>query len=307
MSTTQRSESINTFFDGYVHSKTSLKQFVEQYERALRCKVEKEFQADFKSFSQMVLCATKYAIEKQFQEMYTISKFREFQEEFIGKVYCEVVSSNMGGLMPRYDVQEDVMLDGRVRKEMFTVLFQRETTEFVCSCHLFEFRGIVFRHAISVLLRNDVIVLPKRYILMRWRRDVSRRHTRVAVNYDGWINTHAQVRFDKMCNAFTNIANLAADDENQVCGIMEWIESKTTQLSMSQPIHGGGSNLDSQASVQVAFNSLSTELVGNANMLDLIYSRTKGAPKKLRKKSQLEKNSKKSKTVASTDRGKTKV
>ena len=28
MSTTQRSENINAFFDGYVHSKTSLKQFV---------------------------------------------------------------------------------------------------------------------------------------------------------------------------------------------------------------------------------------------------------------------------------------
>ncbi|XP_022891675.1 protein FAR1-RELATED SEQUENCE 5-like [Olea europaea var. sylvestris] len=43
MSTIQRSESMNTFFDGYVHLKTSLKQFVEQYERALRNKVEKEF------------------------------------------------------------------------------------------------------------------------------------------------------------------------------------------------------------------------------------------------------------------------
>ncbi|XP_052170376.1 protein FAR1-RELATED SEQUENCE 5-like [Diospyros lotus] len=227
MSTTQRSESINAFFDGYVHSKTSLKQFVEQYEQALWCKVEKEFQADFKSFSQMVPCATKYAIEKQFQEVYTISKFREFQEEFTGKVYCEVVSSTMGGSVPRYDVREDVMLDGGVRKKMFTVLFQRETTEFVCSCHLYEFRGIVCRHAISILLRNDVTILPERYILRRWMRDVSRRRTRVAVNYDGWMNTPAQVRFDKMCNAFTNVADLVADDENQVCGIMEWIESKT--------------------------------------------------------------------------------
>ncbi|KAK2644689.1 hypothetical protein Ddye_019884 [Dipteronia dyeriana] len=32
MSTTQRSESMHTFFDGYVNSKTTLKQFVEQYE-----------------------------------------------------------------------------------------------------------------------------------------------------------------------------------------------------------------------------------------------------------------------------------
>ncbi|GFY96076.1 hypothetical protein Acr_11g0003820 [Actinidia rufa] len=42
MSTTQRSESMNAFFDGYVHSNTSLKEFVEQYDNALRKKVQQE-------------------------------------------------------------------------------------------------------------------------------------------------------------------------------------------------------------------------------------------------------------------------
>ncbi|CAA3001998.1 Hypothetical predicted protein [Olea europaea subsp. europaea] len=79
MSTTLQSEGINAFFDSYVHSKISLKLFVEQYKRALRNKVEKEFQADFRSFSQMVPCVTTYDMEKQFQEVYTITKFREFQ------------------------------------------------------------------------------------------------------------------------------------------------------------------------------------------------------------------------------------
>ncbi|XP_052197190.1 protein FAR1-RELATED SEQUENCE 5-like [Diospyros lotus] len=82
MSTTQRSESMNAFFDGYVNSRTSLKQFVEQYERALKSQVEKEFHADFRSFSQTVPCASRYEMEKQLQSVYTISKFRECQEEF---------------------------------------------------------------------------------------------------------------------------------------------------------------------------------------------------------------------------------
>ena len=42
MSTTQRSESMNAFFDGFVNSKMLLKQFVEQYDNALKSKVEKE-------------------------------------------------------------------------------------------------------------------------------------------------------------------------------------------------------------------------------------------------------------------------
>lgn len=51
MSTTQRSESMNAFFDGYVNSKTTLKQFVEKYEKTMESKIEKEWQADARCFS----------------------------------------------------------------------------------------------------------------------------------------------------------------------------------------------------------------------------------------------------------------
>ena len=50
MSTTQRSESMNAFFDGYVNSKTTLKQFVEKYEKSMESKIEKEWQANAISY-----------------------------------------------------------------------------------------------------------------------------------------------------------------------------------------------------------------------------------------------------------------
>jgi hypothetical protein len=36
MNTTQRSESMNAFFDGYVHSRTTLKEFVDEYDNAFK-------------------------------------------------------------------------------------------------------------------------------------------------------------------------------------------------------------------------------------------------------------------------------
>ena len=42
MSSTQRSESMNAFFDDYLHNSTTLKVFVEQFENLMRNKVEKE-------------------------------------------------------------------------------------------------------------------------------------------------------------------------------------------------------------------------------------------------------------------------
>lgn len=45
ISTTQHNENMHAFFCEYVNSKTTLKQFVEQYESALKDKVERENQA----------------------------------------------------------------------------------------------------------------------------------------------------------------------------------------------------------------------------------------------------------------------
>ncbi|KAM7482744.1 hypothetical protein LguiB_007327 [Lonicera macranthoides] len=45
---------MNALFDGYVHANTTLKQFGEQYENALRSKVQKEDQDDFNSFNSKV-------------------------------------------------------------------------------------------------------------------------------------------------------------------------------------------------------------------------------------------------------------
>ncbi|XP_042409875.1 protein FAR-RED IMPAIRED RESPONSE 1-like [Zingiber officinale] len=81
MSTSQRSESMNAFFDDYVHSKTTLKQFIEQYDNALKSKIEKEDNSDFASFNSIIPVISGNPIEKQFQSVYTNKIFKLFQDE----------------------------------------------------------------------------------------------------------------------------------------------------------------------------------------------------------------------------------
>uniref|UniRef100_A0A2N9EPF4 Protein FAR1-RELATED SEQUENCE n=1 Tax=Fagus sylvatica TaxID=28930 RepID=A0A2N9EPF4_FAGSY len=76
MSSTQRSESMNAFFDGYLHSSTTLKVFVEQFENAMRNKVEKEILSDFECFKGKLECSSSSPMEKQFQEAYTHEIFK---------------------------------------------------------------------------------------------------------------------------------------------------------------------------------------------------------------------------------------
>ncbi|KAM6565436.1 hypothetical protein CsatA_024564 [Cannabis sativa] len=228
MSTTQRDENSVPFFDGRVNSKTTIKQFVEQYDKALRNKVEKEHLADFQCFSTWIPCVTLFEIEKQFQVAYTNTKFKEFQKELTGKLYCEVscIDSKDGN----FDVSE-VMFVGDKRKQVhFNVQFNTENCEAHCSCGLFQFRGILCKHAISVLLKMEVINVPEKYILQRWRKDLKRCHTRVKVGYyDDWTSNLEAQRYDKLRKKFDEVADLAVvSDEKmmQLWNLLDEIQTK---------------------------------------------------------------------------------
>ncbi|XP_022868363.1 protein FAR1-RELATED SEQUENCE 1-like isoform X2 [Olea europaea var. sylvestris] len=172
----------------------------------------------------------------------------------------------------------------------FTMSFRRDTCELICSCHLFEFWGIICRHAIAVLFRNKIFSMPHRYIIKRWRRDVSRAHTRIAVNYDGLASTLGQLRYDEMCQAFSEVADLAADDEGRACSVMEWIRSQANELWITK------SSIGSTGQIQMASS--------NAHLLDPASCKRKGAPRKFRRKSPLEASSNRSKASASLSKGK---
>lgn len=219
LSTTQRDETPILFFEGRVNSKTTMKQFVEDYDKAMRNKVEKEHLADFQCFSTWIPCVTLFEIEKQFQVAYTNAKFKEFQKELTGKLYCEVSALDTKGRI--FDVSE-VVFAGENRKQVhFEVGFESESSEVRCSCGLFEFRGILCKHAISVLMKMEIINVPEKYILPRWRKDLKRCHTRVRVGYyDDWTSNLEMQRYEKLRRKFDEAADFAVISDEKT--MMLW-------------------------------------------------------------------------------------
>ncbi|PIA28728.1 hypothetical protein AQUCO_06700032v1 [Aquilegia coerulea] len=204
MSTTQRSESMNVFFDGYVNSKTTLKQFVEQYENALRSKTEKENQADFNSFNSWIPC------------IYTTTKFKEFQNELTGKIYCDVSAVETRSDFMVYEILED-KIGGLDRQNTFTVSFRQSDCDIKCNCRLFEFRGIICRHSVVVLIQQK-----KRY------KEGSHE---VKITYFDWMQNPKNEQFDRLCNAFYQVADLATDNKDKVENIIQWIKKLRDDLS----------------------------------------------------------------------------
>ncbi|KAK0588690.1 hypothetical protein LWI29_004208 [Acer saccharum] len=174
MSTTSRSESINSFFDKYVNKTTSLKEFVEQYKVAAEDRAEVEKHADFNLHKKPTLRSPS-PFEKQMSKIYTFDILKKFQIEVTGVTGCHPVKEN----------DEDMNMTYRVhdfeKKEDFAVVFERRNETVSCLCKLFEYNGFLCRHAMSVLQSCGVFQIPKHYILKRWSKDAKDGHTTTLV------------------------------------------------------------------------------------------------------------------------------
>ncbi|CAL9194074.1 protein FAR-RED IMPAIRED RESPONSE 1 [Musa acuminata AAA Group] len=242
MSTTQRSESVHAFFEGYVNSKTTIKQFVERYDKALKIKVEKELQEDLNSFNYCCPCVSHYNIEKQFQQAYTNNKFKEIQEEFKGKMFCYVHSMKEEDDFGVYEVIEDMVVDNGLsnQKVCFTVYFKQAEFDVRCSCRLFEFQGILCRHIITLLTVKGVYSVPQKFILPRWRKDLRREHTKVKVSYNNWNTTPEMQRYDLISKKSAVFGDFGCTSEENTQIVLDFIEQFRQNFNISDPLDGSG-------------------------------------------------------------------
>jgi hypothetical protein len=128
MTTTQRSESMNEFFDGYVHSSTTVKEFIDQYDNDLRRKVENESAADFHSFNVTISCVSRFSFEKQFQQVYTHAKFKKVQEEIREVLYCTGSLLTSEGEISTYQVTEQVDINDAYTKKVCVDVYYNEAS-----------------------------------------------------------------------------------------------------------------------------------------------------------------------------------
>ncbi|GLT33421.1 hypothetical protein SLA2020_080150 [Shorea laevis] len=104
MRSSQRSESINSFFDGYVNSMTPLSEFVGQYAKALQCRRDEEVNEDMWTMRAKPNPCHLHKLEVRAGMVYTRKIFAKFQSEFKDSLYCvhDEVATSDG--MTTYDV-----------------------------------------------------------------------------------------------------------------------------------------------------------------------------------------------------------
>ncbi|XP_021980604.1 protein FAR1-RELATED SEQUENCE 5-like [Helianthus annuus] len=169
MTSSGRSESIHSFFDGYVNSKTMLNEFVIQYDKAVEARRAAEEDEDFKSINSKPVLSSVNPIEAKASSRYTRKLFDAFTKEWTEATFNlthETVSKNLEEII--YKVGQ-LGIDKIYWRNVTFRLSQK--IDVTCSCAKFETYGILCKHILYVLKKRHVETLPDHYILPRWTLD----------------------------------------------------------------------------------------------------------------------------------------
>ncbi|RYQ92034.1 hypothetical protein Ahy_B09g098131 [Arachis hypogaea] len=198
MRSTRRSESMHAFYGGYLHCKTGLVQFIHEYDNVLGNKEQKELEDDAADSKGVIPCIGSTGIERQFQQEYTSSMFRNLQLEkvFWGK--------------PVYDT--------------FMVEFDPLSRKGQCECNKFESAGILCCHTLAVWSYYRVDTVPSCYILPRWSKNVIRKHIYIKSSHDVARSDESNNLFRHLCSEFYNVAQefVACEEEAAILRAALW-------------------------------------------------------------------------------------
>ncbi|XP_058202813.1 protein FAR1-RELATED SEQUENCE 1-like [Rhododendron vialii] len=202
---------MNSFFDGYIHSKTTLKEFAGQYDNASCNKAQKEDEKDARSFNVQVKNVSPYDFENQFQEAYTIGKCKDFLTQLAGKIACTLIAVKTIDRISKFEIEEDIKC-GEIeylKTVTFHVRFNKASIESSCTCRLLECKGIVCKHILMVWTKEKLNRVSEKYVLRRWRKNVRRSHTNVKISYVNGERKPEWRRFDMLMTVFHEAADNA--------------------------------------------------------------------------------------------------
>ncbi|KAL4275732.1 hypothetical protein AHAS_Ahas20G0136600 [Arachis hypogaea] len=107
-----------------------------------------------------------------------------------------------------YEVIEQV---SNSTSNKFVVTYDAVSRDVKCHCLLFESRGILCRHSLSVLSFERVDNMAPKYILERWSKNIKRRHTHIKSRQDEPLLEPRSKRFDELVFWSHNICEFASE------------------------------------------------------------------------------------------------
>lgn len=286
MSVTDRNDSAADYFDGWLTSGTSVKMFVEQYEAAVRSKLEKESYEDLQSSQMRPPMMTGLPLEEQAAKMYTIEIFQMFLNEIGHSFHCNYNILDRTDSGVTYIISEHI---NQTKKVEYKVAYDNVEEDIWCMCRLFQFKGILCRHALTVLRQELVAMIPPKYIIHRWCKDC--KQTWSSMSRDVSLGTQELGSYDDLYKVghqyFSEVVELGSvNSESKEYALSIMREIRDRVISYEKSLRD--QRVDSQVSAaNFAYNPVNEDFTDDALPISLNtkgWDLTQGQSKRSRKK-----------------------
>nr|XP_040253250.1 protein FAR1-RELATED SEQUENCE 5 isoform X2 [Aegilops tauschii subsp. strangulata] len=166
MTSTQRSESANHMLKQYIQRSSPMHVFVRQYGKFLGARRSEEAREAHMTANRSCSFESSYPIEDDAASIYTRAVFSKFQDE-LHKSGSYVVTVVEPGSHYIVSVAPSKVVDESRRKQR-TVKIEESGQFISCDCGMFDHVGMLCRHSIKVLVRDDILKIPAKNIMKRW-------------------------------------------------------------------------------------------------------------------------------------------
>ncbi|XP_030937910.1 protein FAR-RED IMPAIRED RESPONSE 1-like [Quercus lobata] len=165
MKTTQLSESFNVNLKDFLRTDLNIVEFFTHFETVVNQKRDKELEAKYNSRQKFPRLKLKSSpMLNQVATVYT-PKFDLFQTEVEEIMALSILERNVS--------QTHSYVIGVFNQNgKYEVMWNPLDETLSCSCRKFESFGILCRHGLRVFDVLDIKLIPNRYIMKMWRRDV---------------------------------------------------------------------------------------------------------------------------------------
>jgi len=279
MTTTSRSESMNSFFDEYVKASTGLKEFIENSQKALEAQYLREVKGDYETEETARRLVLRSSLEIEASKIYTKEMFKRFQKEYVKSAsYTMKRASNSESWFKMYLVEKSTLPENSRRS--YRIFVSSEGT-IECICKNFEHSGMLCKHIIHYLVKKDRTKIPSIYIMPRWTRDGNKivgplPYVPPVLANVGETQT---ARYSALCQSFQSLGAIGSCSVPRYKYIMNVIEREKCSVNNIFPIE------EKNERTQESFRQ---EDYQHDPIFDPPISQTKGRKKQERYKSGIE-------------------
>uniref|UniRef100_A0A0R0KFN2 SWIM-type domain-containing protein n=1 Tax=Glycine max TaxID=3847 RepID=A0A0R0KFN2_SOYBN len=227
--TTSRCEAFHAHVAKYVHSRTNLTDFIEQFQRCLAYFLYRVIVADYSStYGNEVLQTNLRSLERSGDDLFAKEMFKLFQSYLCRTIKLRLVDCKE---MVRFSVYTVVKY---CSGSVWHVSYCPSTVDFTCTCMRMQSIGLPCDHILAVLVSLNFMELPSSLVLNRWSKLATEQMKDKYPDSAMYWDSQLMARYATLVEVSRQVCVAAYRDEEEYDKMLHFLSNEARRLKSKQ-------------------------------------------------------------------------